>query len=68
MSQKAKNLCRFTRELDEKLIELVSENEVLYNTGHKYYKDLYVRDDVWLAISSIVGKTGKCLRRCHDSM
>ncbi|KAL1506084.1 hypothetical protein ABEB36_005514 [Hypothenemus hampei] len=57
MSQKAKNLCRFTRELDEKLIELVSENEVLYNTNHKCYKDLTVRDDVWLAISSIVGKT-----------
>ncbi|CAG9772583.1 unnamed protein product [Ceutorhynchus assimilis] len=57
MSQKAKYLCRFTRELDEKLIELVSANEVLYDTGHKYYKDLNVRDDVWLAISSIVGRT-----------
>ncbi|XP_060526170.1 uncharacterized protein LOC132701896 [Cylas formicarius] len=57
MSMKSKNLCRFTRELDEKLIELVSKNEVLYNTNHKFYKDIAVRDDVWLAISSIVGKT-----------
>lgn len=57
MSQKSKNLCRFTRELDEKLIELVSKNAVLYDTYHKYYKDLNIRDDVWLAISSIVGKT-----------
>lgn len=59
MSQKTKYLCRFTRELDEKLIELVSENEVLYDHKHKYYKDLSMRDDVWLAISSIVGKSGK---------
>ncbi|ENN81998.1 uncharacterized protein LOC109546199 [Dendroctonus ponderosae] len=57
MSQKTKYLCRFTRELDEKLIELVAENEVLYDHKHKYYKDLSMRDDVWLAISSIVGKS-----------
>ncbi|XP_076258827.1 uncharacterized protein LOC143195493 isoform X2 [Rhynchophorus ferrugineus] len=55
--QKAKNMCRFTRELDKKLIELVSQNEVLYDTNHKNYKDLNVRDDVWLAISTMVGKS-----------
>lgn len=44
--------------MDEKLIELVSKNEVLYNTGHKLYKDMTVRDDVWLAISTVVGKNG----------
>ncbi|XP_050293020.1 transcription factor Adf-1-like [Anthonomus grandis grandis] len=57
--KQAKGLCRFTRELDEKLIELVSGNEVIYDSNHKFYKDFNVRDDVWLAISSIVGKTVK---------
>ncbi|KAJ8968726.1 hypothetical protein NQ314_002149 [Rhamnusium bicolor] len=56
MSHKVKKFCRFNREMDEKLIELVSKNEVLYNTGHKLYKDLAVRDDVWLAISTVVGR------------
>ncbi|XP_066251015.1 uncharacterized protein [Euwallacea similis] len=57
MSLKSKNLCRFTRELDEKLIELVSQNAVLFDSTHKLYKDLNTRDNVWLAISSVIGKS-----------
>ena len=65
MAVKMRYICRFTRELDEKLIELVSKNPVLYDTSHTCNRGINIREEVWVAISSKLQKSGKWERRCQ---
>lgn len=39
---------------DSKLIELVRQHPCLYNPQSEHYKDIHVRDNVWMEISGAV--------------
>lgn len=47
----------FTATEDEKLIEEVGKNRVLYDSSLEKHKDVNFKDAIWNSISSIVGRT-----------
>ena len=44
-----------SQELTEKLINLISENPVLYDARRKDYKDVVKNQNVWESISQVMG-------------
>ena len=46
---------------EEKLIELVRVNEVLYNLKDKNYRRVDIKDKIWREITEKMGSTGKFL-------
>jgi len=47
----------FTATEDEKLLEEVGRNRVLYDSSLDKHKNVNFKDDIWKNISIIVGKT-----------
>jgi len=47
----------FTATEDEKLIEEVGKNRVLYDSSLEKHRDVNFKDAIWNSISSIVGRT-----------
>jgi hypothetical protein len=43
---------------DAKLILLVQNYELLYNTNHKCYSDNAAKEEIWNAIGDELGQTG----------
>lgn len=53
------NRLRFSLEEDEILINEMGKHPCLFDAKNKLYKDQVVRDNTWVLIAEIVGKTGK---------
>lgn len=51
----------FTAPEDEKLLEEVGKNRVLFDSFHNKHKDVNFKDAIWNNISSAVGKTSMLL-------
>ena len=45
---------------DSQLIELVREHSGLYNPKHPEYKDLNIRENVWMEIAALLKQPGEC--------
>lgn len=52
----------FTATEDEKLLEEVGRNRVLYDSSLDKHKDVNFKDDIWKNISIIVGKTSRYVK------
>ena len=51
------NKFSFSSSEDEALIGLMENNPVIFNSGHKKYKDIYFKDNIWKTISDEVGRS-----------
>lgn len=49
----------FNKTLDLKLIELVKENNILYNSKHAKYLDFDAREVIWQKIGDALGRPGE---------
>lgn len=49
----------FNKSLDLKLIKLVKENPILYNTKHPKYMDFDSREVIWQKIGDSLGRPGE---------
>lgn len=49
----------FNKTLDLKLLALVKENSILYNTKHPRYLDFDAREVVWQKIGDALNRSGK---------
>lgn len=50
---------RFTAEEDEKIIDLVRENECLYNLAHKMYKNNDFKHRLWCELADKLNRDGE---------
>jgi len=49
----------FSAEEEDKLIEVIQKNSVIYDLAHPKYKYTIYKDKIWIDIASIIGKSGK---------
>jgi len=61
------NKFSFSSTEDETLIGLVENNTVIFDSGHKKYKDIYFKDDIWKNISEVVGRSSIVLKKLKKS-
>lgn len=50
---------KFSAVEDEKLIDLVEKNEILYNVSHANFKNSQMRNDTWNQVGLEISKTGE---------
>lgn len=55
MSRKVK----FSKELEEQIIDFVKSNEILYNVKHKKFRDSEARNRLWLKLAESMEMDGK---------
>ncbi|KAL4125984.1 hypothetical protein QTP88_010216 [Uroleucon formosanum] len=61
------NKFSFSPSEDEALIGLVENNTVIFDSGHKKYKDIYLKDNIWKNISQEVGRSSDdCKKRWRN--
>ncbi|KAL4149106.1 hypothetical protein QTP88_003121 [Uroleucon formosanum] len=61
------NKFSFSPSEDEALIGLVENNTVIFDSGHKKYKDIYFKDNIWKNISQEVGRSSDdCKKRWRN--
>jgi len=49
----------FSAEEEEKLIEVIQKNSVIYDLAHPKYKNTIYKDEIWIDIANTIGKSGK---------
>lgn len=62
MSKKVK----FSLEDEEKLIEFVKNNEILYNVRNKKFRDTEAKNRLWLELATEMGLEGEYLSSCMN--
>lgn len=56
-----KNKVKFTEEEEERIIDFVKSNEVLYNAKHKNFRDSEQKNRLWLRLATELNKDGECI-------
>jgi len=49
----------FSAEEEDKLIELIQKNSVIYDFAHPKYKNTIYKDEIWIDIANTIEKSGK---------
>jgi len=57
------NKFSFSSSEDEVLIGLVENNPVIFDSGHKKYKDVFFKENIWKNISEEVGRSSMYLQK-----
>lgn len=49
---------KFTAEDEEKIIDFVKSNEIIYNVKHKKFRDTESKNRLWLTLANDLGMEG----------
>lgn len=56
---------KFTSEDEERIIEFVKSNELIYNVQHKNYRDSEMKNRLWTEFAQKIGKDGNLRSNYH---
>lgn len=58
-SPKVAKKMKFTNKEEEKIIDFVKTNEILFNTKHKNFRDSEKKNRLWLRLANDLNRDGK---------
>ena len=59
--EKSSKKVKFTDTEEEKMIDFVKMNEILYNVKHAKFRDTEAKNRLWLSLATELGKDGMYL-------